>query len=183
MRVYFDTGFFIDYFIERGHSRTLLRTADRRGRTTQKLCEDAYTCVVKVGQSHQGITSALTLVEAETTLFDALQKVSADVPEKYRYMISAARAQAVQVMTAVKLHSIQVYALSEDVLKSVLTTLELQQYAIRAADAAHVATAALAEADIIISTDKQILGLDDKIKNRNGVLMRCVDTDDAIAML
>ncbi len=183
MKVYFDTGFFIDYFIERGHSGMLLRTNGRRGRTAQKLCADARLCIVQVSQNHHGITSALTLVEAETALFDALQKASSQVPDRYRYIISTARAQAVQVMTAAKFNNIQVYELTEDVLNSVLTRLELQQYAIRAADAAHIATAAIAKADIIISTDKSILGLDNKIKNDNGILIRCVDTDAAITML
>ena len=183
MKVYLDTGFFIDYFIDRGHSGTLLRTDDRRGRTVQQLCEDAQRCMVKVCQNHNGITSSLTLVEAETALFDALQKASSQVPDKYRYIISSARAQAVQVMTAAKFNNIRVYALTQDVLNTVLTKLELQQYGIRAADAAHVATAAIAEADILISTDKKIIGLDKKIKNDSGVIIRCVDTDEAIIML
>ena len=33
MRIYFDTGVFIDYLSGRGNSAALLRTADRRGRT------------------------------------------------------------------------------------------------------------------------------------------------------
>jgi predicted nucleic acid-binding protein len=183
VNVYFDTGFFIDYFVERGHSASLLRTADRRGRTAQQLCEDALSCVVAVARKHTGQTSALTLVEAETTLFDAMQKASAGVPEKYRYLVTAARAQAIQVMSAVRLYSIQVIPLSHDVLTRVLTTLELQHHAIRAADAVHVSTAITANSDIIISTDSHVLGLDRRIANSNGSLMRCVDTDVALTLL
>ena len=183
MNVYLDTGFFIDYFVERGHSATLLRTADRRGRTVQQLCEDAHNCMVTVARNHTGQTSALTLVEAETTLFDALQSASPEVPDKYRYLVTSARAQAVQVMSAVRFNSIQVLPLSADVLNRVLTTLDLQHYAIRVADAVHVSTAMTADSDIIVSTDRHVLGLDGRIPNSSGTMMRCVDTDVALALL
>ena len=41
MRIYFDTGVFIDYLSGRGNSAALLRTADRRGRTPADIAADA----------------------------------------------------------------------------------------------------------------------------------------------
>lgn len=184
MNVYLDTGFFIDYLIERGHSASLLRTGDRRGRTIQQLSQDARECMVRITQkNHTGQTSALTLVEAETTLFDAMQTASAQVPDKHRYLITAARAQAIQVRAAARFNRIQVLPLSEDVLYRVWTELDLQQHAIRAADAVHLSTAIICGADIVISTDHHFLDIDKCIANKDGKVMRCVDTDDALDLL
>ena len=58
MRVYFDTGVFIDFLGPHGNS--ILRTADRRGRTPADVATDAGRLFEKVGRAHTGATSCLT---------------------------------------------------------------------------------------------------------------------------
>ena len=69
MRVYIDTGIFIDFLVTRGHSGAYLRTAPRRGRAPDQLANDAEECLQRIARTHTGLTSALTLYEAEEALF------------------------------------------------------------------------------------------------------------------
>jgi hypothetical protein len=63
VRVYFDTGVFIDYLSKRGN--TILRTSDRRGRAPAQLATDAERLFELVRRSHIGATSCLTYYEVE----------------------------------------------------------------------------------------------------------------------
>ena len=41
MRVYFDTGVFIDFLSTRGNTNSILRSSERRGRTPAEVAVDA----------------------------------------------------------------------------------------------------------------------------------------------
>jgi hypothetical protein len=54
MRVYFDTGVFIDFLSVHGNG--ILRTTDRRGRTPAVIARDAERLFEKVERAHTGCT-------------------------------------------------------------------------------------------------------------------------------
>ena len=68
MRVYFDTGVFIDYLSQRGTTTAVLRTAGRRGRMLGDLARDADRLFEIVSRSDAGATSCLTYCEVEEAL-------------------------------------------------------------------------------------------------------------------
>ena len=73
MRVYLDTGVFIDYLINRSHAGHYLRKGARRGRTPGQLNKDVVSCLSKIGRKHEGFTSCLALYELEDALFTELK--------------------------------------------------------------------------------------------------------------
>ena len=72
MRVYFDTGVFIDFLSTQGVMNTLLRPAARRGRTPAEVAVDAQRLFEKVSSSHVGATSCLIYYEVEEALYRLL---------------------------------------------------------------------------------------------------------------
>ena len=64
-----------------------------------------------------------------------------------------------------------------------LSGFELIVRGIRAADALHVATALAFDADLLISTDQDILQLDRVLSNTSGNQIRCLDSDQALDLL
>ncbi len=64
-----------------------------------------------------------------------------------------------------------------------LQQLDLQTRGIRAADALHAATAIAFDADLLVSTDDAILGLDGILMNTHGRKIACRDTDLALESL
>lgn len=183
MRIYLDTGVFLDYLALRGHVGPFLRTAGRRGRTVDQLVENATKCLLEISFKHHGFTSSLTLYEVEHSMYETLKSVSSGLPDHHRYLITSARALTVQVLSMVKYNNVQVIDLTQSVFEKVVSEIELQSRAIQAADSIHIATALQNDADVIISTDDHILKLNDVFENRNGLRIQCMDTDDALGML
>src|SRR5260370_22078826 len=72
VRVYFDTGVFIDYLSTRGNTNTILRSSERRGRAPADIAADAEQLFEKVSSSHMGATSCLTYYEVEEALYPLL---------------------------------------------------------------------------------------------------------------
>src|SRR5215470_7832268 len=105
MRVYLDTGAFIDYLTRRSHAGPFLRTSGRRGRTTDQLSLDATECFHRIGSLHEGFTSSLTLYEVERTMYERLESLSSGLPDHYRYLIASARPLAFQIMLLVEYHN------------------------------------------------------------------------------
>ena len=183
MRVYLDTGLFLDYLAPRGHAGTFLRTADRRGRTSNRLSEDAAKCLVRISARHEGMTSCLTLYEVEHTMYEKLKNMSIGLADHHRYLITSARSLTIQVISMVRYHGIRVLDLSQSVFEKTASELELQSRGIRAADSIHVTTAMMNSADVIVTADDHLLGLDCVFRSPNGAEIRCVDTDDALTLL
>ncbi len=183
MRVYIDTGIFIDYLISRGHSAHYLRANPRRGRAPQDLVQDAENCLDRIAKLHSGFTSALTFYEVEEALFAQLARLQASgVTHGRRFLIPAARAAMVQVQITVGLFNIQVLDLNHITIDQQIRNIDLQVRGIRAADSLHVTMAILNGADLILSTDSDVQDLDGVFQNGNGVPIRCMDSDVALTI-
>lgn len=101
MKVYIDTGVFIDYLSSQAIAGSSLRSVDRRGRTPQKLFEDAENVLKIVASSHTGATSSLTYYEVEEALFKQLTSV-ASMTNASTIRVLAARSIVPQTITAVR---------------------------------------------------------------------------------
>lgn len=183
MRVYIDTGVFIDFLISRGHSAAYLRTTPRRGRSPRKLVEDAEECLVRIAARHSGFTSALTFYEVEEALFEQLARATSGVMHGRKFLVPAARAAMIQVQITVGLFNIHVLDLNHLTIDRQIRNVDLQVRGVRAADSLHVTMAMLNGADLILSTDSDVQDLDGVFQNVNGVTIRCLDSDSALTIL
>lgn len=183
MKVYLDTGLFLDYLAPRGHAGYFLRITDRRGRTVDQLSKDAAGCLIEIGSKHEGVTSCLTLYEVENAMYEKLKDLSSGLSDLHRYLITSARSLTVQVLSMVKYHKIRVLDLSQVIFQKTVSEIEFQSRAIEAADSIHIATAIVHDVDLIISTDDHMLNLNGVFANSSGGQIQCVDTDDALLVL
>ena len=182
MKVYLDSGVFIDYLIGRGHTSSFLRATERRGRAPARLLADAEACFSAIVQQHEGITSTLTCYEVEEAMYRELRRTS-EAPNVDRFIIPAARAVITQTLVTIELFKIALLDLTSAVVIAQCDNVELQRRGIRAADALHVTTAIAHGAQIFLTTDGTLLALDNAFENVDGVRLRCVDTDEALQLL
>lgn len=183
MKVYLDSGVFIDYLIGRGHTSSFLRATNRRGRTPDRLLADAEACFAAIVQRHEGITSSLTCYEVEEAMYRELRRSTNEVPNVDRFIIPAARAVILQTLVTIEQFRIALLGLTSAVVIAQCDNVELQRRGVRAADALHVTTALAHGAPVFITTDGSLLALDNAFVNTDGVRVRCVDTDDALPLL
>lgn len=183
MRAYIDTGVFIDYLIGRGHAGPYLRTADRRGRSPAQLGSDAEACLTRLTAQHQALTSSLTCYEAEEAMYGELARSVSGITNARKYLIPAARAVMTQTLMTINNFGIELVELTKDVVLAQGQNLILQMKGVRAADALHVTTALLHDADLLISSDEGILDLDGEMKTLAGKVLKCTDTDAALGIL
>lgn len=183
MKVYLDTGVFIDYFINRSHAGHYLRKGARRGRTPKKLNKDVVSCLSKIGRKHEGFTSCLALYELEDALFTEMKRVHKGSSDLNTITVPAARATVVQGLRAARTYNIKFLDLSEKIFRMLTREVDLQHHGILAADSLHMITAIQVDADMIISTDTHIRKLDNLFQNSRGLQIRCVDTDVALRLL
>lgn len=183
MRVYVDTGVFIDYLSGRGLTASGLRSAGRRGRSLEQVLNDAEQALQRIARRHKGATSALTYYEVEEALYKSLVAGTAGVAHADLYRVAAARSIVPQTVIAVQFFSIEVLELTAETVNTQLRIPELQTRGIRAADALHMASASRWNAGAIITADEEILRLDNLLRNDAGELMRCFDSDGALRVL
>jgi predicted nucleic acid-binding protein len=183
MRVYLDTGVFIDYLINRSHAGHYLRKGARRGRTPRKLNKDVVSCLSKIRRKHEGFTSCLALYELEHALVTELKNVYKGSSHLNSFIIASARPAVVQGMRVTQIYNIKLLDLTENIVLKQVHEVSLQFHGIMAADSLHVVTAIQANADMIISTDTHIQKLDNLLRNSRGSQIRCVDTDVALSLL
>lgn len=155
MRVYFDTGIFIDYLSTRGSANSLLRSSERRGRSPADIAADAERLFGTVSR-------------------DFARRYAAD---------SSGAIHHYQVQIVVELVNISVLDLTSGTVRLQLPQLDLQTRGIRAADALHAASAIAFNADLLVSADDAILSLDGVLMNNQGRKMFCRDTDLALQFL
>lgn len=79
--------------------------------------------------------------------------------------------------------NIELVGLTEEIIVTQCSDIVLQMKGVRAADALHVTTALLHDADLLLSTDAAILDLNGELKTVTGKTMKCLDTDVAIGIL
>jgi predicted nucleic acid-binding protein len=183
VKVYIDTGVFIDYLSSQAIAGSSLKSVNRRGRTPQKLFEDAENVLKMVASLHIGATSSLTYYEVEEALFKQLTSVATGLANASTIRVLAARSIVPQTMTAARFFSINVLDLTATTVEAQLSNIELYVRGVRAADALHVATAINFDAELFISVDEDILQLDGVIANKSGVPIKFCDTDVALTIL
>jgi predicted nucleic acid-binding protein len=183
VRVYFDTGVFLDYLSPRGNTTALLRSTDRRGRQPTTLAEDAEKLFETVSRQHIGATSCLTYYEVEEALYRLLAQSAKGVSHADTFLIPVARAITTQVQIMVDLFNISVLDLTGATIRLQLQLVPLQTRGIRAADSLHMATAISFDADLVVSADDALLQLDGLLRNSRGDAINCRDTDTALALL
>jgi predicted nucleic acid-binding protein len=183
VKVYIDTGVFIDYLSAQAIAGSSLRSTERRGRAPQKLFEDAENVLKKVASSHTAATSSLTYYEVEEALFKQLTSVATGMANASTIRVLAARSIVPQTITAVRFFSINVLDLTSTTVEEQLSNVELYVRGVRAADALHVASAINFDAEILISVDEDVLKLDGFITNKSGVPIKFCDTDIALTIL
>ena len=137
MRVYLDTGVFIDYLSTRGSANALLRSSERRGRFPAEIGADAERLFEKVSRIHVGATSCLTYYEVEEALYRLLAQSAKGISRADTLLIPAARSITTQVQIVVELFNISVLDLTSGTVRLQLQQLDLQTRGIRAADALH----------------------------------------------
>lgn len=183
MRVYVDTGIFIDYLISRGHVASYLRSGKRRGRSLSQLAQDAEECFSRISKNHEGFTSSLTFHEVEEALYQELCKSISGVTHGKKYLIPSARCAMTQMLITTGLFNIQVLDLTSTIIEQQLQQLDFQIRGIRSGDSLHMTTAILNNADLILSADRDLLNVDNVYQNATGNLIRCWDTDIALRTL
>jgi len=183
VKVYLDSGVFIDYLIGRGHTSSFLRATERRGRPPERLLTDAEACFSAIVQRHAGLTSSLTCYEVEEAMYRELRRSTTQAASVDRYIIPAARAVIMQTLVTIELFKIALLDLTSAVVIAQCDNVELQRRGVRAADALHVTTALAHGAQVFVTTDGNLLALDNTFVNEDGVRVRCVDTDDALTLL
>lgn len=111
-------------------------------------------------------------------------KVSATgVPHAAKYLIPSARSAITQTLMTIEIFGIEFVGLNQGVVLAQCQDIGLQMKGVRAADALHVTTARLHDADLILSADAGILDLDGDLKTISGKALRCLDTDAALGLL
>jgi predicted nucleic acid-binding protein len=183
VRIYLDTGVFIDYLSIRGTANAVLRTSDRRGRAPLNIAQDAERLLEKVSRSHTGATSCLTYYEVEEALYRLLAQSAKGVSGTDTLLIPVARSITTQVQIVVEFFNISVLDLTAATIRLQLQQLDLQTRGIRAADALHAPTSIAFDADIVVTTDQGLLQLDGVLVNHRGSKILCKDTDSALHLL
>jgi hypothetical protein len=126
MRVYIDTGLFIDYLSARTVVATRLRSTGRRDRTRDQVLSDAERVLTRVERRHEGATSALTYYEVEEALYKSLRAGTTGVSNVDVYRVNAARSIVPQTVIAVTFFNIEVLELTPEIVDAQLRIVELQ---------------------------------------------------------
>jgi len=112
VRVYFDTGVFIDYLSARGSLNAILRSAERRGRSPATIAIHAERLFENVSRAHVAATSCLTYYEVEEALYRLLVLSSKGVSHADILLIPVARSMTTQVQMVVEHFNISVLDLT-----------------------------------------------------------------------
>ncbi len=183
MKVYLDTGVFFDYLMDKSLTARTVRKQSRRGRSRSKLYRDAVTCLSRLQNSHEPITSTLTLYELEDAIFDELSRIHKRTSYKDKFIVPSARIAVTQGLTVCDIYGIAVIDLRLQLIQAASGQVDLLRKGIRAADALHIVTAIHEDAELVISGDSHLIDLDGKLLNRTGHTIRFADTDTAIQIL
>jgi hypothetical protein len=177
VRVYYDTGVFIDHLSTRGNR--ILRTAGRRGRSPSTIAADAERLIETVKGAHVGGTCCLAYYEAEEALYKLLAPSAKGIARADTILVPAARVIPAALQVVIEEFEIAVLDLTSETIRFYLKNLDLRALGVRAADALHVTSAITFDADLIVSTDGGMLKLDGVFSNKRGDKIRCCDTDIA----
>jgi len=186
MRVYFDSGPFLDYLRFRSELVSQLRLKSRRGRSQAQISTDLEECLRKLsGTDHASFTSALTLVELEDTLQKDLRRKAKGLPlpNKSYFFLLDGRALLDYVVSVCQFHQIKIVDLQPAHIGLVLGTAEMKARKLSFRDSLHIACAVLLDCRAILTTDSGVLKVDNVFRNSKGDLVRCLDSDQLHLLL
>lgn len=183
MRVYVDTGIFIDYLAQEHPGASGLRSAERRGRSPLKLYDDAKTVLRTVADGHEGATSVLTLYEVEEALLKVLSSNIRGSERASALRVVASRPIMQQALIMTRQYAIAILDLTGEHAHGLSTETALMDRGVRAADGLHLMSACAFDADVVLATDRHLHGLDGVLLNRRNRPIRCLDSDEAHMML
>jgi predicted nucleic acid-binding protein len=183
VKAYIDTGIFIDYLSARGPVGPYLRKTNRRGRSPAQLGAGAEKCFMLLAKKHEALTSSLTFYEGEEAMYGELRASTSGAAYADKFIIPAARVTVRQILMVIESFNIEIVELAGETVLAQCGNIKLETEGVRAADALHVTTALLHDADLILSTDSGILNLDGKLKTPGGNYLRCLDSDAALPLL
>jgi predicted nucleic acid-binding protein len=184
VKAYLDAGIFIDFLIDRGQGAAYLRSTKRRGREPERLRTDAEECLAALRDRHIGTTSVITCWEVEEAMYAELVRRSpTGEPVMKHLIVPTARDLVTHTLITIDLFQIQLIDLTRRIVDAHCSNLELQDRGIRAADSLHITTALAEDAELLITTDANLIRLDNVFDNSAGATLRCVDTDQALALL
>jgi predicted nucleic acid-binding protein len=130
------------------------------------------------------MTAAITCWEVEEAMYGELMRRShAGEPITKHLIIPIARDVVTHTLTVIDLFRIQLIDLTRRLITAQCANLELQHRGIRAADALHITTALAEGAELLITTDSNLIRLDNVFQNSAGAFLRCVDTDHALSLM
>ena len=178
MRIYVDTGVFIDYLWNRSHL-DILRTKGRNKRPREDLSRDSLECLDLIRQDHDGFTSIFSYYEIENTYYRRLIGNTRGISNRRDLIVMASRPVNFQLTAVLTRFELTILSLTNEIINQHQQNNILMQRGIRTGDSIHIATAIEGNIDLIISTDRDIKNLDNQISNKNGLLIRCLDTDIA----
>lgn len=181
MRVYIDTSIFIDYVSQQGLASQGLFTTGRRRQTVTQLYDEARQVFARIAVQHQGVTSALTYLEVEDVLYKRLNLTGVAYAQTLR--VIAARPIVMETWMVIKFYNLAVLDLTAAIVERQVRESELQRRGVRSADALHIASAIIFDADIVLTGDGDLLHLNNQFRNSSSNLIRCVDMDIALGIL
>ncbi len=83
----------------------------------------------------------------------------------------------------IKFYNLAVLDLTAAIVERQVRESELQRRGVRSADALHIASAIIFDADIVLTGDGDLLHLNNQFRNSSSNLIRCVDMDIALGIL
>jgi predicted nucleic acid-binding protein len=175
MIVYLDTGVFVDFFSQRSTIAVTLRRESRRGRSVQKIQEDANS-VMHLLQSHEPMTSVIAILEYKENTYNELKSSFKGLEDIRIENIMKNKSEAYAMFLRCQRNGIKLEPIHTGILQGALTNPEYDELEID--DAIHIETARNKGAKIVISTDSGLIRFD---RAFDGI--RIVDTDQALTLL
>jgi predicted nucleic acid-binding protein len=175
MIVYLDTGFFIDYFSKRSTVAVHLRTKSRRGRKIDQIQNESESIMNK-SQSHKLITSVVTALEYSDNIYDTLRDLNKGLPDINVENVMNTKSGTAVFYKRCEKKNIRLVPLNGTILLNALRNSEYDDFTIY--DAIHVQTARIIRANLIITTDSDLIKYDRAFDS-----IRILDTDDASKLL
>ncbi len=83
----------------------------------------------------------------------------------------------------IKFYNLSVLDLTAAIVERQMRESQLQRLSVRSADALHMASAIVFDANIVLTGDSDLLGLNNQLSNSSGNPIRCVDTNTALGIL
>lgn len=175
MKVYFDTGFFIDYFSSRTMPAILMRTQGRRGRTIHQIQQHAQNIMYNISK-HELFTSIISIEEYAILSYEHLNQTIKGTYNKKSFIRNIIKTESTKLFNLCIINNIRLIPLDNTIINDAITNEGYDKLDFH--DAIHIKTARDAKSDIIISTDLHLL-------SHNNIFdgIRILDTDEALKLL